>query len=351
MENLSEYCREMDALRFTSGQKARLTAAVSAAAEKGEHAARRPMRRVAAAAVVLAAVFAVGGGAAAAGLVGDFFAPVFGTSHTEVVNRIGRPIGAGATDNGVTVTADAIIGDRYNACVVYTIRRADGSPLELPEGVPASKLYFEQNSFTLRGAASSHGSSWFTESESDGNAVQYVETISTDDSMNLGRVRVNFHNLKYADPEAGKEVTLCGGDWTFEFDGSYEDSAVVLSAGETFTQDGIDFTITGVSVSPVGLHVEYEADGEADLTRDSGGNGRESPRMKETTDRYLQNIPVVLTKKDGSTLDLTDFGGSIKPAGGKTACVKSGVFREIVPIEDIRSVSVGGTEIPVDSNR
>lgn len=351
MENLSEYRREMDALRFTSEQKARLTAVVGAAAEEGARAARRPMRRVAAAAVVLAAVFALGGGAAAAGLVGNFFAPVFGTSHTEVVNKIGRPIGACVTDGGVTITADAIIGDKYNACVVYTIRRADGSPLGLPEGVPASMLSFEQSSLNLHGA-SSHGASWFfTESESDGGAVQYVEEISVDSSLNLARARADFHNLQYFDQSAGKQVTLCSGDWTLGFDMSYEDSSVALPAGETFTQNGIGFTVTGVSVSPVGLHVEYEADGEADLTDDSSGDGRESPRIKETTDRYLRGISVVLTKKDGSTLDLTDFGGSVKPAGGRTACVKSGVFREIVPIGDIRSVSVGGTEIPVDSDR
>lgn len=351
MENLSDYRREMDRLHFTAEQKARLAARISNAAEKEPPAARRPIRRVLAAAAAVAVVFAVGGGAAAAGLVGDFFAPVFGTSRTEVVNQIGRPIGAGATDHGITITADAIIGDKYNACIVYTIKRGDGSPLGLPAGVSASELSFEQGGFSLHGGASSHGASWFTESKSNGNAAQYVEQISVDGLLNPGRARVDFHNLQYFDQESGKMVTLCDGDWTFGFDVSYEDSSVALSSGKTFAQNGISFTITGVSVSPVGLHLEYEADGEADLTGDSSGDGRESPRMTRTTGSYLRDISVILTKKDGSKLDLTDFGGSIKTAGGKTTCVKSGVFREIVPIEDIKSVSVGGTEIPVDSGR
>ena len=42
---------------------------------------------------------------------------------------MGMPVGASDTDGGVTITADAIIGDTYSYAVVYSIAREDGQPL------------------------------------------------------------------------------------------------------------------------------------------------------------------------------------------------------------------------------
>ena len=42
---------------------------------------------------------------------------------------MGVPVGASDTHNGVTITADAIIGDAYSYAVVYSIAREDGQPL------------------------------------------------------------------------------------------------------------------------------------------------------------------------------------------------------------------------------
>ncbi len=348
MENLFEYRREMDVMRFTPEQKARLASQAASAAAGEKHSARRPARRrVAVAAVAAAAVLAVGGGAAAAGLVGNFFTPVFGSAQTRVIDKIGRPIGAAVTDGGVTVTAEAVVGDKYNACVVFTVKRADGSPLGLPAGVPLSNLSFEQAPCLL--GVSGHGTSWFTKSESGGNAVQYVEEISTESHpLNGKRLCADFRNLRYFNQSTGKAVTLCKGEWKLKFRADYEDSSVALPAGETFSQNGIRFQVTGISVSSVAMHIEYETDSMADLN-ESPKDGRK-PSAANTEKRYLDSISVVLTKKDGSRLNLTNWGGGISCSGGKTVCVKSGVLREIVPLEEMKSVSVGGTVIPVPAS-
>ena len=66
----------------------------------------------------------------------ETFLEVFGGSaaQTEIIDKIGYPVGASDTDNGVTVTADAVMGDAYNAVIVYTISRDDGTRL-LPEDI------------------------------------------------------------------------------------------------------------------------------------------------------------------------------------------------------------------------
>lgn len=342
MNGLFEYRSKLDHLHFTSGQKASLTAKVRDAAGK-ETPARRPLRRTAILAVTAAVALTSGGAVFATGQAGKLFAPVFGTSQTEIVNKIGHPIGAEATDDGITVTADAVIGDKHNACIIYTVKRTDGSPLGLPKGLPTEYLSFEQSDCGLHGSEGSHGVAWFT--DGDDGSVRYVETVSADGTMKAGRASAKFSKLRYYDPDTKKAVTLSDGNWKLSFQADYEDSSLTLPAGEDFTVDGRDFTITEINISPVAIYVQYKTDGRVDLRTDAA-DGREPWE----TARCLDDVSIVLKKKDGSILDLTKLGGSINPAEKETVCTKSGVYREIIPIEDIESISVGGTDIAVPSD-
>ena len=88
---------------------------------------------IAAAAAVLA--LAVGCTAYLAGAfvsLEDFAEDLFGgaPSQTEVIDKIGRPIGASAVSNGVAITADAVIGDNEHCVAVFSIARTDGMPIE-----------------------------------------------------------------------------------------------------------------------------------------------------------------------------------------------------------------------------
>lgn len=352
MENPFEYRREMDALTFSSKQKEHLAAQVAKAAETQPHTVR-PMRRVIATVAVAAVVVTASCGAMASGFVGNAFDSVFGTAKTQVINKIGKPIGAGATDNGISVTADAIIGDKYNACIVYTIKRTDGSPLGVPSGLPAKCLSFEDgNGSSFFGGnpfagGGSHGSSWFTQSKSDAKAVQYVEDISSDRPLNQGIVYADFKNLQYYDERTKKSVVLCKGEWKFSFHSSYEDTSVSLPAGQFFTWKGITFKIDDVSVSSVGMRIAYQANREANFNQAT--NGKENSQTEAENDRYL-GVPIVITQKDGTKLDMTNSGGSTCSGNGKTDCEKSGIFQQIISPENMKSITVGGVEIPINAN-
>ena len=85
------------------------------AARKQTRPARRPVRRIALIAAAAVLVLAVGP-AGATGILrsaAEVFSPLFGgaPAQTEIIDKIGYPVGASDTDNGVTVTADAVMGD------------------------------------------------------------------------------------------------------------------------------------------------------------------------------------------------------------------------------------------------
>jgi len=352
MNDLFEYKRSLDALQFTPEQKEALAKAAASAAQGQKARKRRPVFRTALIAAALAAALAAG--ASAAGILPepiDVFAPLFGgaVAQTEVIGKIGHPIGAGDTDNGVTITADAIMGDEYNAVIVYTIRRDDGERL-LPESVrdPMLMMGGFGGASWIRGG--SHGSSWFVDEDPEDSAVQMVETISSDVSLTRGTATAEFRDLRYWDEAAGEPRPLYPGHWKFRFEVDYEDCSVHLGNGETFSQDGMTFTVNEVAVSPIAVQVAYTAD-EA-VVWDDAPSGRQSAEDSRQFDRFAGNVEILLTKTDGSVIDLSGGGGSVSPDydSGVSHCTKGRVLDEIIPLEELESISVGGVvyDIPHD---
>lgn len=348
MSELFEYKQAMDGLHYTDGQKKILAEQALRTAEREVPRRRKPVWRTALIAAAVAAVLMAGAGAT--GVLKsavDALSPIFGGSaaQTEVIDKIGRPIGASDTDNGVTITADAIIGDTYNAAIVYTIRRDDGTPL-LPEGTVARSLLmggFGGTDLHIRGGC--HGSAWFVDEVPGDDTIQLVETFSADVPISHCTATAEFEDLQGWDEAAGEPVTLIEGRWKFRFDVDYEDSSVTLGGGETFQQNGMTFTVDSVSVSPVAVKVDYTVDSEVQWSDAPSGRVPEEDRIQ--SQRYFENVEILLTKKDGTVIDMSNSGGGIRPDHGVTVCDKGGVFDEIIPLEELESISVGGIVYPV----
>ena len=347
MNDQFEYKSAMDSLRFTDAQKRQIAQSAVKAAAKQSRQARRPIGRTILVAACIAAVLAVSAGATGVLKTAvESFSGFFGGSaaQTEIIDRIGRPIGASDTDNGVTISADAIIGDEYNAAIVLTVRRDDGTRL-FPEEVNEKNLLLggvggvEMN---VRGG--SHGSLWFVDEDPDDDHIQIIQAVSSDTPLAHGAATAEFRDICGWDDEAGESVPLLEGHWKFRFDVDYEDSSVVLGGGETFEQDGLTFTIDEVRVSPVAVRVAYTVDSEVQWS--DSPSGRVSEQDREAQLRYFENVEILLTKADGAVVS-APTGGSIKPESGVTACVKGGVLDEIIPLEELESISVGGVVYPI----
>ena len=344
MSDLFDYKKEMSELRFTEIQKKALAEAAASAARTPAK-RRRPVFRTALIAAAMAAV--LGAGPSAAGI----FTPLFGgaAAQTEVIDKIGRPIGASDTDNGITITAEAIMGDQYNAVIVYTLTRDDGERF-LPEGKSLDETHLMMGGYGgaswVKGGA--HGGSWFVDEDPEDNQIQLVETASSNVAMTKGTANASFEDLQYWNAETEQAELLYPGKWKLRFEVDYEDCSVRLGGGETFSQDGLTFTIDEVTVSPIAVRAAYTAD-EAVVWSDSP-SGRQDPQDARQSQRYFENVEVLLTKTDGTVLDLSNAGGSISPDydTGISLCAKGQVLEEIIPLAELQSISVGGVvyEIP-----
>lgn len=353
MSDLFDYKKEMSELRFTETQKKALAeAAASAAGGKAKR--RRPVFRAALIAAAMAMVLAAG--ASAAGILPapvDIFAPLFGGSvaQTEVIDKIGHPIGASDSDHGITISADAIMGDEYNAVIVYTISRDDGERF-FPEGENLDSRMLVMGGFGgaswARGGA--YGGAWFVDEDPDDDRIQYVETVCSEVPLTKGTARTEFEDLRCMDPEAGRDEILYPGKWKLRFEVDYEDCSVHLGGGETFSQDDMNFTIDEVTISPIAVRVAYTSNSA--VVWSNAPSGRQSEEDTPKMRQYLDNIEILLTKTDGTVIDLGGSGGRVSPdyEAGVSHCSKGQVFDEIIPLEDMASLTVGGVTYEIPRN-
>ena len=351
---MKTYRQSRDELHFTQEEKRELADRLMA----GE--ARRPgrvrsLRRTVAVGAAAALLMTMGAGAAMVLTpAGEVFASVFGGSpaQTEIVDQMGMPIGASDTDGGVTITADAIIGDTYSYAVVYSIARDDGQPLAEDltplEGTDGTlPLSFDQSDTFIGIFAGSHGSGYFYDADPADNAVQYVEMMTLDTPIEPGTATATFQNLYLCSEDARDRTLLAEGNWKIRFQFNFPDSGVSLEAGQTFQLNGMEATLDAVTISPLSIQVDYTVREQFQL--EDQENGKMSASNSAQVKKFLSSLPISVNFTDGASRDFTSLGGSVDPEEGKTVCQKGGVFGEILDLSAVESVTVGGVTLPVEA--
>lgn len=328
--------------------------------------ARRPKARRGgahriAAALGIATLLTIGGGTAYAtgtlARAADSLAAVFGAgpAQTELIDRIGRPIGASCTSNGITITADATIGMRHAYAVVYTIEKDDGTTFdELAMNEDGRYNLFLEGGGDVNALAAlrlgikgGHGSSFTFDADPADNAIQLVEMMSLEGSdASLVGETLHFDASKLLYFPEGKQAdgrdlpveTLATGDWHMSFKIDYEDLSVDLPAGQSFTVNGNAAVVDELAISPLGATITYTVDGV---------DGPSEPTGRETnSENRVGYGNFSVTFADGTTQEIGSGYGSWQK-DGKTVVQKTCFFDQIRDVEEIASITVGDLTIPI----
>lgn len=322
--------------------------------------ARHPVRtvaRIAAVTAVLAIVIGGAGTAMAAGVLplpSDMLSDIFDgpASQTEIIDRIGRPVGASCSNNGVTVTADAIMGDKDMVTIAYTLTFDDPAALKkLSEpGENGTIAGSVDGNVYVDGEHGGQGQSWLIDKNPNDSSIQYFAQFSVESPGLMGRtVRTHINSLVV--PRAGKELPeykkILTGPWDLKFQLNYEDTSVTIPAPKSVNFNGTKATIQKATVSCVGVSVRYNIDRSIEHDNNSG---KMSQNMEESMDA-VGNIPLIVTFKDGHVEDATSHSGYFanKLDNGTTDVHKTWPFSQVCDTDKIASVQIGDTVIPMNS--
>lgn len=309
---------------------------------------RRPIGRTVAAIAAVAAVMSMGAGAVYSGLASDAFSAIFGTEQTEIIDKIGKPLDVSDTDAGITVTADAILGDEHNLNVVFTLMRDDGSSWDVTD---AKLLSFGNADVQLNYLGGSHGGAWFVDEDPNDNQIQYVEQITVDDgSIPMGSAKASMSDLTVYDSQTGDVQQVIEGSWNLRFDVQYEDSSVELLADPVqVATDAGTATVTEVRLSPVGFRVSgyyevFNAETQQMADNYEAASGREPD---DSPFRRMRDVPVVMTLKNGEIVDLGTYAGGSANMSDRSFTLSGCYESAIYNLDDVESVTVGDVTLPV----
>ena len=322
--------------------------------------ARHPVRTVARIAAVTAVLAIAIGGAGTAMATGvlplpsDMLSDIFDgpASQTEIIDRIGRPVGASCSNNGVTVTADAIMGDKDMVTIAYTLTFDDPAALKkLSEpGENGTIAGSVDGNVYVDGEHGGQGQSWLIDKNPNDSSIQYFAQFSVESPGLMGRtVRTHINSLVV--PRAGKELPeykkILTGPWDLKFQLNYEDTSVTIPAPKSVNFNGTKATIQEATASCVGVSVRYNIDRSIEHDNNSG---KMSQNMEESMDA-VGNIPLIVTFKDGHVEDATSHSGYFanKLDNGTTDVHKTWPFSQVCDTDKIASVQIGDTVIPMNS--
>lgn len=322
--------------------------------------ARHPVRTVARIAAVTAVLAIVIGGAGTAMATGvlplpsDMLSDIFDgpASQTEIIDRIGWPVGASCSNNGVIVTADAIMGDKDMVTIAYTLTFDDPAALKkLSEpGENGTIAGSVDGNVYVDGEHGGQGQSWLIDKNPNDSSIQYFAQFSVESPGLMGRtVRTHINSLVV--PRAGKELPeykkILTGPWDLKFQLNYEDTSVTIPAPKSVNFNGTKATIQEATVSCVGVSVRYNIDRSIEHDNNSG---KMSQNMEESMDA-VGNIPLIVTFKDGHVEDATSHSGYFanKLDNGTTDVHKTWPFSQVCDTDKIASVQIGDTVIPMNS--
>ena len=256
------------------------------------------------------------------GTVSNLLAPLFGGAQTEIVDKIGVPIGASASVNGYTLTMDAIIGDRYSVMVAYTLSRDDGQPI--PENID----------FRSRGFSGSGYSTKIIINEDDPSNAQFHLRWRRNDPI-IGRiVTATFTDLIIDDGE--NDVIHAEGTWEIKYTLRYPDSTEELPVKpfEVLDDGGRRFKVEGIMLSPLGIHLDlifFDPDYEGGVFKD---------------------FTMSLVMTDGTEMLLNDGGGggSWKEGDKKADVDYYAEFDVPIPRDDIKEIIICGVTYELNTS-
>lgn len=261
---------------------------------------------------------------AASGSVSNLLAPLFGIAQTEIVDDIGIPVGVSASADGYTLTADAVIGDRYNVAVVYTLTRDDGQPIE-------ENLYFKGWKTDVISGASGGGSLIPVENQENSGKRVFVESWKCSKPV-IGRyVSASFSELAI-NQEGADDPVVADGPWELNYTLRYRDSTVKVPVHKlrVTDSDAKEYQIDKIWLSPIGLSLKGRC-------FDPQGN------------RVMDLFQVAIQKTDGTTVLLKECSKGIHSKGEARAVDVD--YQALVPqpisLEEIEALIICDTEVSI----
>ena len=373
---MNEYTDALDELQLSCEQQDRLFRAAVHQAE--QHTKHRPKQRTAIAGILLASVLALTACGVVIKTISELYAPYFGGSDSQsaIIEEYGTALDASDTDNGVTVSAKAVLGDAYHAWILYTISWEDDVNFNLPGELPQTPAEYsteKQDFFLCLGETNESITPspyskevQFIDPDPTDNEIELMECYTFESAVPFSSVSKTFDTLYWYDSNSSyaeqatwlslQDVdpsvlhTAAEGHWELNFEANYENCAVSvpLEDNATFTYKGRTCNITKLELSPLSVFVEYtytRTQDDPPIAEDASGT---YDSVWEDFGRLSHSLSITTTSdRTYHTNGFTPEGDQYIKSTNSYRFIVGGTFTELIPPDEMKSITIGDTTFDI----
>lgn len=348
---MRRYNDALDALRFTEEEQEMLIRKL----EQASNAAQQPRRRRHPRRMVcIAAAVAILCSTTALAVKNNWLNALYPSTDPALVEPMVQPVENSIHKDGMTFTVEAVMGDRYNVLLVYTLSRDDGQPLttesELEYWVCIDNCSLAQYPDAYWGG----GGQILDDDPSDGT-IQFVSSYYAytldpytpipllGESIHFDSIDILYETLNpdfvmYGDQARSISHMFFSCDTDFDVPLNYTDMTTEYAAGQIIQSGALQTQLTQILLSPIGCTIQ----GQRSLLADT------------LSEQY--QISFQLKLKDGTIWDgsLSRSNNGYLEAGTSKQYVDRDcnfhcwLFDRIIPTEDVQSIIYDGVEIPLE---
>ena len=284
----------------------------------------------------------------------------------QVIQDLTRPAAASATDNGVTVSVDAVMGDASSLVVLYRMERADGQPV-LPQTEEAKNvsdgnntLGFEEDGLEFLDFQVTDPVLYFYHQLTLSHDMTFPEpieiTLKNLYSHEFYSTGMSY-NLKEA-PVVDRNIPLVEGSWTLSISLEQDRTGVQLAQGQTFHAESIHGypftgTLQSAYLSPLSLSLVYDftidpsVREEIAQTYDPDSGLPLEAWISQEMHLLEASFSPYHTRTDDSQTPVPLYFENADIFTDGSQCRVTVFFDEILPLDTIASLPIGDLTIPV----
>lgn len=254
--------------------------------------------------------------------------------QAEQLSPAGSIIGQKVTDNGVTVTLNQVLGDKYGVFIVLDV-----------EG-PADAVYDDSYSFSenfLRitnqdGESFGMGYGYTAIADSERpNHFSLIFDINASQSLVGTQAQLNLADLRQYSVEAMDYLPVTEGNWTFEWTLDYTDLSKTREIDAPFALYGDKDRLDSVILSPLSLSFTAHGPGFAAFDQ--------APDFDlPSPDTYLLD-QLALVMADGTEQPVPFYSSGASNEGDSATITYT--FGEVLSMEEITAIRIGEEIYPL----
>lgn len=242
-----------------------------------------------------------------------------------------------ANEDG-TLTIKQVIGDSNLTYILMDFTAPEGTVLN------AARYRFVYTSMTTDQNYHGTGFTVLDDGNANDNKISLVMNIMTKNSIAGQTVHFNFNDLQAADPLPGIFETVIPGSWDITFNLNFKEYSSLYQIDEHMAMFGYKAVLKTISVSPISISLKLEGSALKEIKEAAGG-------LKESGENefeYLDNFPITINYKDGTSETTSIFTGlEVSEGGIQMLTIKT--FENVINDKEIVSIVFFDKEIPINN--